>query len=88
MKVAIEINGVLRDTIGKFKQLYEKHLIDKNEFTDVTYTIDMSGNTEMEESEIPFEYKILSPITSLELNEHFAFKSKSFRFRKQKQLYK
>lgn len=77
MKVAIEINGVLRDTIGKFKQLYEKHLIDKNEFTDVTYTIDMSGNTEVEESEIPFEYKILSPVTSLELNEHFAFKSKS-----------
>lgn len=77
MKIAIDINGVLRDTIGKFKQLYEKHLIDKNEFTDVTYTIDMSGNTEMEESEIPFEYKILSPVTSLELNEHFTFKSKS-----------
>ena len=31
MRIGIEINGVLRDTIGKFTQLYEKHLIDEIE---------------------------------------------------------
>jgi len=76
MRVAIDINGVLRDTIGKFKQLYEKHLIDNDGFTPTTYTIDMSGNTEMEILPTPFEYKIISPVTSLELDNHFSFQSK------------
>ena len=31
MKIGIDINGVLRDTIGKFEQTYEKFLIEKNE---------------------------------------------------------
>jgi hypothetical protein len=30
MKIGIDINGVLRDTIGKFKTVYEKFLIDNN----------------------------------------------------------
>ena len=30
-RIAIDINGVLRDTIGKFDQLYEKHLIENND---------------------------------------------------------
>ena len=48
-KIGIDINGVLRDTIGKFEQLYEKHLIEKNEdqFLGDTYKLDMSGNTEL-----------------------------------------
>ena len=29
-RIGIEINGVLRDTIGKFKQIYEKNLLDSN----------------------------------------------------------
>jgi hypothetical protein len=28
-KIGIEINGVLRDTIGKFTELYEKHFLKK-----------------------------------------------------------
>ena len=48
-KIGIDINGVLRDTIGKFQQLYEKHLIesDEDQYMGQTYEIDMSGNTEM-----------------------------------------
>ena len=78
MKVAIDINGVLRDTIGKFKQLYEKHLIDgyQSEITYMTYSIDMSGNTELQVIPEPFEYKIISDVTSLELDKHFSFQSK------------
>ena len=48
MKIGVEINGVLRDTIGKFTQLYEKHMIGDldNESTDKTFNLDYSGNTE------------------------------------------
>jgi hypothetical protein len=84
MKIGIEINGVLRDTIEKFKQVYEKHLIDSTEFesVDKKYELTFSGETN-EVLEINedltinnFEYKILNPVTSLSLLDHFAFPSK------------
>lgn len=77
-RIAIDINGVLRDTIGKFDQLYEKHLIEKNEdqFLGQTYELDMSGNTEIiETTEDNFKYEKLSEVTTLNLNEHYSFKS-------------
>jgi hypothetical protein len=77
-KIAIDINGVLRDTIGKFDQLYEKHLIEKNEdqFLGQTYELDISGNTEIiESSEDNFKYEKLSEVTTLNLNDHYTFKS-------------
>ena len=84
MKIGIEINGVLRDTISKFTELYEKHLVDShfNESTDKTYEIEFSGDTDEvielnENIEVNnFEYKILSPVTSLNLVSHFSFPSK------------
>jgi hypothetical protein len=83
-RIGIEINGVLRDTIGKFKQLYEKHLIESNdvESTDKTYEIIFSGDTEdvIEMNEVsittPFKYEILSDVSSLELSNHFSFQSR------------
>ena len=83
-KIGIEINGVLRDTISKFTELYEKHLVDShlNESTDKTYEIEFSGDTDEvielnENIEVNnFEYKILSPVTSLNLVSHFSFPSK------------
>jgi hypothetical protein len=77
-KIGIEINGVLRDTIGKFTQLYEKHLIEKSEMdlSNPTYSIDISGNTELELVEEPFKYEKLSDVTSLDLTTHFSFSSK------------
>lgn len=75
-RVGIELNGVLRDTINKFTQLYEKHLIDSEEvISDKTYDIDMSGNTEIIEVGDDFKYKVLSEVNSLELDKHFSFKS-------------
>lgn len=78
MRIAIDVNGVLRDTIGKFKQLYEKHLIENNQdnILQPTYSIDISGNTELEVQAEPFEYKVLSPVTSLDLMNHYSFQSK------------
>lgn len=72
-RIGIEINGVLRDTIGKFTQLYEKHMIDEEDHDGQSYEVDMSGNTESLVSSEKFEYKILSDVTSLNLMDHFRF---------------
>ena len=73
-RIGIEINGVLRDTIGKFTQVYEKHMIEESDDGNKTYEIDLSGNTEENTVENDFEYKIINDVTSLELMSHFAFK--------------
>lgn len=72
-RIGIEINGVLRDTIGKFTQLYEKHMIEEKDDDTKTFELDMSGNTEELVSPEGFEYKILSDVTSLNLMDHFSF---------------
>ena len=74
-KIGIEINGVLRDTIGKFTQVYEKHMIDEMGEDSKTFNIDMSGNTELNTKDDIFEYKIISEVTSLDLLNHFSFKN-------------
>ena len=74
MKIGIEINGVLRDTIGKFTQLYEKHLVDEvSDDSLLSYELDLSGNTEEVLVDNKIEYKVLSEVTSLNLMEHFKF---------------
>ena len=63
MRIGIEMNGVLRDTILKFRQLYEK------------FNIDLMP--ELEEGEEPvFKYEVIEPIDSLDLLNHFTFPSK------------
>ena len=76
-RIGIEINGVLRDTIGKFTQLYEKHMIEEKDDDNKTFEIDMSGNTEELAPSEEFEYKLLSDVTSLNLMEHFTFKDEN-----------
>jgi hypothetical protein len=75
-KIGIEINGVLRDTVGKFTQLYEKHMIEESDIDSnlKTFDIDMSGNTELISEENNFKYEIKSEVTSLNLMDHFGFK--------------
>lgn len=65
MKIGVDINGVLRDTIGKFKTVYDKFLIEQ---------------TDGIENEEGFEYKIIEPIDSLDLFNHFLFPSKEDMF--------
>ena len=59
MRIGIEINGVLRNTLGKIEQTYQKFMIDK---------------TEGIEDADDFEYKITTPINSLEIKNHFTFR--------------
>jgi hypothetical protein len=60
MKIAIEINGVLRNTIGKIEQTYQKFLIDK---------------TDGIEDEESFKYEMNLPVSSLTLQDHFKFEN-------------
>lgn len=61
MRIGIELNGVLRDTVLKFKQLYEKFYIDPQ-----IDEINQEG----------FKYEITEPIDSLDLMSHFSFPTK------------
>ena len=60
MRIGIEINGVLRDTIGKLEMVYKKYLIEKTEG--------------IEDSE-SFEYGMNLPVTSMNLRDHFKFQT-------------
>ena len=78
MKIGIDVNGVLRDTILKFDLVYQKNLIEKKdeEFLGQTFELDLSGNTSLIESEESnFEYKKISEVTSLNLRNHYSFQS-------------
>jgi len=58
MRIGIEINGVLRNTIDKIEKTYQKFLIDK---------------TDGIEEENGFKYEMNLPVTSLKIQEHFKF---------------
>ena len=58
MRIAVDINGVLRDTLTKIQQVYERWYIDN----------------QIKQEDESFEYEIISPLTSLEIREHLKFK--------------
>jgi len=60
MRIAIELNGVLRDTLKKIQQEYEKWYID-NPF---------------KEDDEKSEYEVISDLTSLDILNHLKFKNK------------
>ena len=76
-RIGIEINGVLRDTVEKFKQIYEKNLLESNLEEQVvkTFELDYSGNTEEIILPEPFKYEIISDVTSIDLMSHFKFQN-------------
>ena len=81
-RIGIEINGVLRDTIGKFTQIYEHNMLGDgvSESADRTYELRISGDSEdiIENTEINnFKYELLSDVKSLNLKDHFAFKDEN-----------
>jgi len=77
MKIGFELNGVLRDTIEKFRQTYERYLIDE-EYDEKLKTYEAIDNNEdykeiLNQVETPFKYEVLSEPNSLDLVKHFAF---------------
>ena len=63
MRIAIELNGVLRDTLKKIQEQYEKWYIE-NPFKE-------------EEEESDFKYEVISDLTSLNIKEHLTFKDEN-----------
>ena len=61
MKISIDVNGVLRDTLGKVEQIYQKFFIE---------------DYVKEEHEEEFEYSMSLPVTSMDLINHFTFPTK------------
>ena len=64
MRIAIEINGVLRDTLTKIQQEYEKWYLNEN-----------WKELKLIEDDPEIERKVISDVTSLELTNHLAFKN-------------
>ena len=64
MRIAIEINGVLRDTLTKIQQEYEKWYLNEN-----------WKELKLIEDDSEIERKVISDVTSLELTNHLAFKN-------------
>jgi len=60
MRIGVDVNGVLRNTLDKITKTYQKFLIDKTE------------GIEVEED---FKYEIKFPVESIDLKEHFKFKN-------------
>ena len=59
MRIGVELNGVLRDTLKKIQEVYQKWYID---------------NPFIEEEEDKFQYEIISDVTTLDLNKHLKFR--------------
>lgn len=77
MKIGIEINGVLRNTFEKIKQVYKKNLIDSQSIeTQPMYNIDMSGDTQDLIINEDFKYEILSEEESFDLEKMYKFQNK------------
>jgi hypothetical protein len=64
MRIGIEINGVLRDTLKKVQQEYEKWYLNEN-----------LKELKLIENDPEIERKIISEVTSLELSKHLSFKN-------------
>lgn len=60
MNIYISIDGVLRNFINRFHYHYENAYID----------------VDIDASEDKFDYKVVEPITNLDLSDHFIFQSK------------
>jgi hypothetical protein len=82
MRIGIELNGVLRDTLGKIIQTYEKAYLEQD--TDELPLKQHEGESELDAEEATFTeisntddftYEIKRPINSLNLKEHFAFRN-------------
>ena len=61
MRIGVELNGVLRDTLKKIQQEYEKWYLN-NPFKE-------------DNGEEDFEYEVMSDLTSLDISKHLKFKN-------------
>lgn len=63
MRIGVELNGVLRDTLKKIQQEYEKWYVE-NPFSE-------------DDSEDKFEYEVMSDLTTLDITSHLKFRDEN-----------
>jgi hypothetical protein len=72
MRIAIDINDVLRDIFYKSEQIYRKYYLSEVE-VNVTSEYNESKDEWIQEEEENFKYDLSLPVTSLDLINHFKF---------------
>lgn len=75
MRIAIDLNGVIRDTFLKSEQIYTKYFLEEssNEINSYYDSEKEEWVSKLEGDE--FQYELNLPVTSMNLIEHFKFKT-------------
>jgi len=77
MKIAIDINSVIRDTFSKASQIYQRYYLEETENEKTSTYDEDTGKWVEDKKEEGFKYSLNLPITGLNLNKHFVFKEES-----------
>lgn len=77
MKIAIDINGTVRDVFSKAGQVYEKFYLDGETDEDVSIYDEEKGEWVKKNEVDDFKYELNLPVVSMNLIEHFKFKEES-----------
>jgi len=73
MRIAIDTNGVLRNTLEKISQVYEKNLMVESERQETFDISDEDTPVSINELSVNFKYGIKKPINSLKLRDFLNF---------------
>lgn len=74
MRIAIEINEVIRDVFTKAGQIYEKFYLEDRE-DEITSEFNEETDEWIEDEKVNFKYELDLPVKSLDLINHFKFKT-------------
>ena len=74
MRIAIEINEVIRDVFTKAGQIYEKFYLEDREY-EITSEFNEETDEWIEDEKVNFKYELDLPVKSLDLINHFKFKT-------------
>lgn len=75
MKIAFDLNGVIRDIFLKSEQVYTKFYLEEKEDEVVSEYNEDTEKWEENSSEDSFEYGLNLPVTSMDLINHFKFET-------------
>lgn len=75
MKIAFDLNGVIRDIFLKTEQVYTKFYLEEKDDEVVSEYNEDTEKWEKNNSEDSFEYGLNLPVTSMDLINHFKFET-------------
>ena len=75
MKIAFDLNGVIRDVFLKTEQVYTKYYLEEKDDEVVSEYNEDTEQWEENSTEDDFEYGVNLPVTSMDLINHFKFRT-------------